>query len=112
MPFLCTTNIDTRVPSFEVYQVCSASMSRVSIGSSTSDHSSVVEHQHDVLYYPIRATVTMDLKVMTPDQFRCSNSTVAEIAIAAYEYTRAQRDLAAIVSTADLSPLWRLVAPI
>ncbi len=73
---------------------------------------SVTEHQHDLLYYPTRATVTMDLKVMTPDQFRCANSTVAEIAIAAYEYTKVQQDLSAIVSAADISPLWRVIAPI
>ena len=71
----------------------------------------VTEHQHDRLYYPVRATVTMDLKVMTPDQFRCTNSTVAEIAIAAYEYTRVQQDLSAIASAADISPLWRVIAP-
>jgi hypothetical protein len=72
----------------------------------------VTEHQHDRLYYPVRATVTLGLKVMTPDQFRCANSVVAEIAIAAYEYTRLQQDLSAIVSAADISPLWRLIAPI
>lgn len=76
------------------------------------DTFSVTEHQHDVLYYPTRATVTMDLKVMTPDQFRCANSTVAEIAIAAYEYTKVQQDLSALVSAADISPLWRVIAPI
>lgn len=73
---------------------------------------SITEHQHDRLYYPVRATVTLSLKVMTPDQFRCANSVVAEIAIAAYEYTRLQQDLSAIVSVADISPLWRLIAPI
>lgn len=70
------------------------------------------EHQHDLLYYPMRATVSLSLNVMTPDQFRCANSVVAEIAIAAYEYTRLQQDLSAIVSAADISPLWRLIAPI
>jgi hypothetical protein len=73
---------------------------------------SITEHQHDQLYYPVRATVTLSMKVMTPDQFRCANSPAAEIAIAAYEYTRVQQDLSAIVSAADISPLWRLVAPI
>jgi hypothetical protein len=70
------------------------------------------ELQHNALYFPVRATATMDLKVLTPDYFRCSSSATAEIAIAAYEYTRAQRDLTAIVNVVDLSPLWRLVAPI
>lgn len=72
----------------------------------------VTEHQHDALYYPIRATVAMELNVLTPDYFRCSNSDAAEIAIAAYEYTRAQSDLLAVANLADLSPLWRLIAPI
>lgn len=72
----------------------------------------ITEHQHDALYYPIRATVAMDLKVLTPDYFRCSDSDAVEIAIAAYEYTRAQSDFLAVTNQADLSPLWRLVAPI
>lgn len=71
----------------------------------------ITEHQHDVLYFPTRATVTMDLTVMTPDRFRCSDSIFADIAIAAYNYTKAQQDLTAIASTLDISPLWRLVAP-
>lgn len=72
----------------------------------------ITEHQHDALYYPIRATVALELKVLTPDYFRCADSTVAEIAIAAYEYTRVQGDLLAIANLADISPLWRLIAPI
>ena len=72
----------------------------------------ITEQQHDALYYPIRASVTMDLKVLTPDHFRCSDSDAAEIAIAAYEYTHAQSDLLATLNLADLSPLWRLLAPI
>lgn len=73
---------------------------------------SVTEHQHDRLYYPMRATVTMTLSVMTPDKFRCANSVVAEIAIATYEYTRLHQDLSAIASAADISPLWRVIAPV
>lgn len=72
----------------------------------------ITEHQHDALYYPIRATVALELKVLTPDYFRCADSDAAEIAIAAYEYTRVQGDLLAIANLADISPLWRLVAPI
>lgn len=72
----------------------------------------ITEHQHDALYFPIRATVAMDLKVLTPDYFRCSDSQAGEIAIAAYEYTRAQSDLFALADHAELSPLWRLLAPI
>jgi len=72
----------------------------------------VNELQHNAFYFPVRATATMDLKVLTPDYFRCSSSVTAEIAIAAYEYTKAQRDLTAIANVADLSPLWQLVAPI
>lgn len=71
----------------------------------------ITEHQHDALYYPIRATVAMDLKVLTPDHFRCADSVVAEIAIAAYEYTRLHSDALAIANIADLSPLWRLIVP-
>jgi hypothetical protein len=72
----------------------------------------VVEHQHDQLYYPVRASVTLEMTVMTPDKFRCTDSPVAQIAIATYEYTKSLEDLSAIASAADLSPLWRLVVPV
>nr|DAI67546.1 MAG TPA: hypothetical protein [Caudoviricetes sp.] len=71
----------------------------------------ITESQHDALYYPIRASVAMDMKVLTPDYFRCSDSDAGEIAVAAYEYTRAQSDLLAVTNPADLSPLWRLIVP-
>ena len=76
------------------------------------DTLTITEHQHDALYYPIRATVAMDLKVLTPDYFRCASSTAAEIAVTAYNYTRLQADLLAIGNMADLSPLWRLIVPV
>jgi len=72
----------------------------------------ITEHQHDALYYPIRATVALDLKVLTPDYFRCSDADAADIAIAAYNYTRLQADALAIANLADLSPLWRLLVPV
>ena len=72
----------------------------------------ITEHQHDRMYYPTRATVSLDLQVQTPDKFRCMDSPVADIAVAAYNYTKAQQDLSAIASAADLSPLWRLVVPV
>ena len=76
------------------------------------DKFDVVEHQHDQLYYPVRASVTLDMTVITPDKFRCTDSPLAQIAIATYEYTKSLENLSAIASAADLSPLWRLVVPV
>ena len=72
----------------------------------------IVEHQHNALYYPIRATVTLNLKVITPDRFHCAKSVNAEIAIATYEYTRAQANLTSIANTIDPTPIWRLIVPV
>jgi hypothetical protein len=56
---------------------------------------SVEETMHSPTLYPIMATVTLDMEVMTPDMFRCTTSPVGKIATAAYEFTRLQEDAAA-----------------
>lgn len=52
--------------------------------------------------YPIMATVSVDMEVMTPDVFRCQTSRAAVIAIGAYELTRLQEDAAAVLNLANL----------
>lgn len=59
---------------------------------------SVEETMHSPALYPIMATVTLDMEVMTPDMFRCTNSPTAKIATAAYQFTRLQEDAAALLN--------------
>lgn len=62
--------------------------------------------------YPIRATVSLDMEVMTPDAFRCHDSPTAKVAIGAYEFTRLQEDAAAVLNVANLPDALRSVIPI
>ncbi|MCW3475304.1 hypothetical protein [Limobrevibacterium gyesilva] len=52
------------------------------------------------LLYPLQATATLDLRVLTPEVFKCRVDTPARIAIAAYEFTRLQDDALAIANLA------------
>ncbi len=56
---------------------------------------------HSPTLYPIMATVSLDMEVMTPDMLRCSNSPAAKVAVACYEYTRLQEDAAAILNVGN-----------
>jgi len=54
--------------------------------------------------YPVQAKVTLALEVLTPDVFKCQRDTTADLAVAAYRFTRAQEDLLAVanmLSSAD-----------
>lgn len=62
---------------------------------------SVDETMHSPTLYPIMATVSLDMEVMTPDMFRCSSSVTGKIATAAYEFTRLQEDASAILNIAS-----------
>lgn len=62
---------------------------------------SIEETMHSPTLYPIMATVTLDMEVMTPDMFRCTTSAVGKIATAAYEVTRLQSDAAAVLNIAN-----------
>ena len=42
--------------------------------------------------YPIQATVSLGLEVLTPDVFKCQRDITADIAIAAYNFTKLQED--------------------
>lgn len=63
---------------------------------------SVEENLMSPQLYPIMATVSLDMEVMTPDVFRCQTSRAAVIAIGAYELTRLQEDAAAVLNLANL----------
>lgn len=63
---------------------------------------SVDETMHSPTLYPLMATVSLDMEVMTPDVLRCTDTPTAKIAIAAYEFTRLQEDAAAVLNIANL----------
>jgi Contractile injection system tube protein len=51
--------------------------------------------------HPIQATVTLGLEVLTPDVFKCQKDTAADIAVAAYNFTKLQEDALAIAHIAN-----------
>jgi hypothetical protein len=51
--------------------------------------------------HPIQATVTLGLEVLTPDVFKCQHDITADIAIAAYNFTRLQEDTLAAAHIAN-----------
>lgn len=73
---------------------------------------SVEEKLHSPTLYPILATVSLDMEVMTPDMFRCTTSATAKIAVAAYEFTRLQEDAAAVLNLANLPSAISAVVPL
>jgi hypothetical protein len=73
---------------------------------------SVEETLHSPTLYPIMATVSLDMEVMTPDMFRCTTSPVGKIATAAYEFTRLQEDAAAVLNLANLPSAISAIVPL
>jgi len=51
--------------------------------------------------HPIQATVTLGLEVLTPDVFKCQRDITADIAVAAYNFTRLQEDTLATAHIAN-----------
>jgi hypothetical protein len=51
--------------------------------------------------HPIQATVTLGLDVLTPDVFKCQSDRTADIAVAAYNFTRLQDDALAVAHIAN-----------
>ncbi|MCM1983266.1 CIS tube protein [Lyngbya confervoides] len=51
--------------------------------------------------YPIQATVTLGLEVLTPDVFKCQTGIAVELATAAYNLTQLQQDALAIAHVAN-----------
>jgi hypothetical protein len=51
--------------------------------------------------YPIQATGTLGLEVLTPDVFKCQHDLTADIAVAAYNLTRLQEDTLATAHIAN-----------
>ena len=62
---------------------------------------SVDEEFHSPLLYPLRATVSLSLQVLTPDTFKCQQDVTTTLAIAAYNMTQLQDDALAILNIAN-----------
>jgi len=50
--------------------------------------------------YPIQASVSLGLEVLTPDVFKCQSGVAAELAVAAYNFTKLQEDALAVAHIA------------
>lgn len=61
---------------------------------------SIEEQLYLPTLYPIRASVTLSLDVLTPDVFQCQSGTAVSIAIAAYKVFRLQQNVLAVTSAA------------
>jgi hypothetical protein len=72
---------------------------------------SVEETLFSPTYYPLHATVTMELEVLTPDAFRCQEDIAGKIAIAAYNFTRLQEDANALLNVANNVDAIRALLP-
>ena len=72
---------------------------------------SVEETLFSPAYFPLHATVTMDLEVLTPDVFRCQEDVAGKIAIAAYNFTRLQEDAQALLNVANNVDAIRALLP-
>jgi len=71
----------------------------------------VEETLHNPAYFPLHATVTLGLEVLTPDVFSDQEDVTAKIAIAAYQVTRLQEDANALLNVANTADSIRSLLP-
>lgn len=62
--------------------------------------------------YPLIAKATIELRVLTPDVFKCKSTTATGVAIAAYNLTRAQDDLLAIANIVNVGTAAASMVPL
>lgn len=55
------------------------------------------------LLYPLMAKATVALQVLTPDTFKCKETTATSVAIAAYNLTKLQEDALAIANVTNVA---------
>jgi hypothetical protein len=55
------------------------------------------------LLYPMMAKATVALQVLTPDIFKCKETTATSVAIAAYNFTKLQEDALAILNVTNVA---------
>lgn len=53
------------------------------------------------LLYPLHASVTLDMTVLTPDVFKCRQTAASTTAVATYNFTKAQEDALALLNIAN-----------
>jgi hypothetical protein len=61
---------------------------------------SVEETLFSPTLHPLQATVSLGLEVLTPDVFKCQSGVAADLAVAAYNFTKVQEDALAIAHIA------------
>jgi hypothetical protein len=62
---------------------------------------SVEETLFSPALYPMQAKATLGLEVLPPDVFKCHRDSTADVAVAAYNFTKAQEDLLALANIAN-----------
>lgn len=62
---------------------------------------SVEQKEFNPLLYPTQATVQVEVAVLTPDTFNCSDNPAAAAAIATYNFTKLQEDALALLNLAN-----------
>lgn len=62
--------------------------------------------------YPLIAKVTLELRVLTPDMFKCKTTTATGAAIAAYNLTKTQEDALAIANVINVGTAAASMIPI
>jgi hypothetical protein len=68
--------------------------------------------EHSTTLYPHMASVTLDLRVLTPEVFKCKTGPAIDIAIAAYRLTRLQEDALAVAAFAKGLSSVRSILPL
>lgn len=62
--------------------------------------------------YPMRAKTTLELRVLTPDAFKCKTTTATGFAIAAYNLTKVQDDAFAIANVVNVGTAIASMVPL
>lgn len=62
---------------------------------------SVEQKEFNPLLYPIQASVQIEVSVLTPDTFKCSDAPGAGAAVATYNFTKLQEDALAVLNIAN-----------
>lgn len=62
---------------------------------------SVEQKEFNPLLYPIQASVTLELTVLTPDVFKCRKTAANSVAIASYNFSKLQEDVLAILNISN-----------
>lgn len=72
---------------------------------------SIEINEFTALLYPLMANVTLELRVLTPEAFKCKATVATELAKSAYEFTRLQEDALAILNFANAASAAKSMLP-